>query len=307
MKIKDFKLFINICDMASLSKAARHLGTNQPAVSRSLAKLEQRLGSTLLFRTGHGVKPTRAGIQFYDFAVETVNAYQVLEAELRIMENRLPPDVSMAIPPGAGKLLIPVLMNAARKNFPETQLHVFEDHSPGIPEALRTGNRQIGLFFAPPSTISSTTDRIAIDTLCLVGRPSLIGASDNPISLQEVASIPMVLNDHRSVYAQRIRDAFASINAKFAPKAEIEMLDGLMHFILQGNVATILPYLLVYDLCARNELSARVIENPAISRTVLLNTSRDFRSGPAKKFLGVMRTTLINCRPEAGWLPAPNQ
>lgn len=46
----DLRFFISLVDAGSLSAGARSLGTSPAAVSRRLARLEMRLGSTLVIR-----------------------------------------------------------------------------------------------------------------------------------------------------------------------------------------------------------------------------------------------------------------
>src|ERR1700756_5207036 len=72
--------FVYVVDTGSFSGAARLLDVRQPAVSKSIAQLEDRLGVRLLHRTTRGLTPTEAGQRFYErakIAIEEVN-----EAEL---------------------------------------------------------------------------------------------------------------------------------------------------------------------------------------------------------------------------------
>ena len=66
MEDSERKLFIDVVDLGSLSKAAaKHFVTPQ-SVSQHIRKLEGELGFPLLVRTAQGVSPTEAGCIFYE-------------------------------------------------------------------------------------------------------------------------------------------------------------------------------------------------------------------------------------------------
>lgn len=60
--------FIRVVETGSFSAAAKHLNVGQPAVSKSVAQLEARLGVRLLIRSTRGLMPTEAGRNFYERA-----------------------------------------------------------------------------------------------------------------------------------------------------------------------------------------------------------------------------------------------
>ena len=60
--------FVRVVDTGSFSAAARQLRIGQPAVSKAMAQLEERLGTRLLLRSSRGLATTEAGQNFYDRA-----------------------------------------------------------------------------------------------------------------------------------------------------------------------------------------------------------------------------------------------
>jgi DNA-binding transcriptional LysR family regulator len=60
--------FVRVMETGSFSGAARQLQVGQPAVSKLIAQLEDRLGVRLLLRSTHGLTPTEAGQSFYERA-----------------------------------------------------------------------------------------------------------------------------------------------------------------------------------------------------------------------------------------------
>lgn len=72
--------FVRVVDTGSFSAAARQLNVGQPAVSKTVAQLERRLGVRLLLRSTHGLTTTAAGLRFYERARRSIE--EADEAEL---------------------------------------------------------------------------------------------------------------------------------------------------------------------------------------------------------------------------------
>ena len=60
--------FVCTVDTGSFSAAARRLDVGQPAVSKAIAQLEERLNTRLLLRSTRGLTPTEAGQAYYEAA-----------------------------------------------------------------------------------------------------------------------------------------------------------------------------------------------------------------------------------------------
>ena len=61
MKLRDLHVLMTVVQAGSMRKAATLLNTSQPAISRSIAELENAIGVQLLDRTSQGVGPTVYG------------------------------------------------------------------------------------------------------------------------------------------------------------------------------------------------------------------------------------------------------
>ena len=72
--------FVCVVDAGSFSAAARRLHVGQPAVSKTIAQLEEKLGVRLLLRSTRGLTPTEAGLQYYERAKRSIE--EANEAEL---------------------------------------------------------------------------------------------------------------------------------------------------------------------------------------------------------------------------------
>lgn len=74
--------FITVVEEGSYSKAAAVLFISQPAISKSIAKLEEEFGVSLLERKSNGLRPTAAGTMLYDFLKKTKEEFTELVANI---------------------------------------------------------------------------------------------------------------------------------------------------------------------------------------------------------------------------------
>src|SRR5450432_80937 len=69
MKLQDLHVLMAVVQAGSMGKAARHLNTSQPNISKSIADLERALGVRLLDRHRQGIEPTEYGRALLDGGV----------------------------------------------------------------------------------------------------------------------------------------------------------------------------------------------------------------------------------------------
>jgi hypothetical protein len=75
--------FVRVVDAGSFSAAAKQLRLGQPAVSKTITQLEERLGVRLLLRSTHGLTPTEAGRNFYERAKRSIEEAEQAELAAR--------------------------------------------------------------------------------------------------------------------------------------------------------------------------------------------------------------------------------
>ena len=114
-RMAGMEAFVLVVDTGSFSAAARRLKVGQPAISKLVAQLEERLGVKLLVRTTRGLTATEAGLSYYERARRSIE--EANEADLAAR--------------GAGTSLTGKLRVAAAVTF--TRIHVM----PHLPEFLQ--------------------------------------------------------------------------------------------------------------------------------------------------------------------------
>lgn len=145
-RLKDIVPFVACVEEGSFTRAAERLHLTGSAVSKSISRLEARLGSRLLERTTRRLQMTDAGHAYYQTCIrileELAEAESVLAAHRSIPSGRL----RLAVPTTYGRLGVMPLLLPFCQQHPEIELSLaFSDRfvdlfEEGIDVAVRIGN-----------------------------------------------------------------------------------------------------------------------------------------------------------------------
>lgn len=137
--------FVRVVEAGSFSAAARVLGQGQPAVSKAVAQLEQRLGVRLLIRTTRALSLTDAGRAFYDRTKVALDAVEEAEASARQSVAALSGRLRICAPVTLARLHIVPSLPLFLGAHPALQLDLILDDrridlvEEGIDVAIRAG------------------------------------------------------------------------------------------------------------------------------------------------------------------------
>ena len=132
--------FVTVVDAGSFSAAARRLKLGQPAVSKAVAQLEERLGARLLLRSTRGLAPTDAGQRFYDHALRAIDEADQAEQAVRESSEGL-----------SGRLRIGAAVTFARLHVLPA-LKSFLDQHPNLSIDIVLDDRSVDcLLYTSPS------------------------------------------------------------------------------------------------------------------------------------------------------------
>jgi DNA-binding transcriptional LysR family regulator len=137
--------FICVVETGSFSAAARRLQVGQPAVSKSIAQLEERLGVRLILRSTRGLTPTEAGQRYYERAKRSVEEANEAESLARGTGQGLSGKLRVSAAVTFARLHIIPRLNTFLHAHPDLQIEVRLDDQnidlveQGIDVALRMG------------------------------------------------------------------------------------------------------------------------------------------------------------------------
>ena len=181
--------FVRVVETGSFSGAARQLRVGQPAVSKSVAQLEEYLGVKLLTRSTRGLTPTEAGFGYLERARRALEEAAEAEVAARGAGAGLKGRLRICAAVTFARIhLIPMLPKFLTQN-PDLELEVVLDDrqidlvQEGIDVALRMGKMM-------DSTL--TARRIARCKRLVLGTPAYFDRAGTP-------STPGELSKHQAV------------------------------------------------------------------------------------------------------------
>ncbi len=119
MQTEAIEAFVSICELGSFQAAADALHLTQPAVSKRLANLEDRLGHTLFDRVGRGVALTEAGRAYLPHAREMIAVLADGVRELESLGAHVGGPLSLALSHHVGLHRMPPILRAFVRDYPD--------------------------------------------------------------------------------------------------------------------------------------------------------------------------------------------
>jgi DNA-binding transcriptional LysR family regulator len=144
-RLREMEMFVRVVETGSFSAAARDLKLGQPAISKTIAGLEDRLSARLLVRSTRRLSPTEAGRAFYERALRTLTEADEAEAVARGAGAGLEGRLRICAPVTFARMHLVPRLGAFLDSHPKLQLElVMEDRmidlvAENIDVALRWG------------------------------------------------------------------------------------------------------------------------------------------------------------------------
>ncbi len=170
-------VFARVVRDRSFTRAAQQLGTTTSAVSKRVARLEERAGARLLARSTRHVAPTEAGLALYERCLGILR--EVEDAELFVEGLSHAPRglLRVSAPVYFGEVFVAPVLAALARQQPELRIDLsLEDRfvdlvGEGFDLAVRVGRVALGSLVARRLARTRSVVAAAPDYLARRGRP----------------------------------------------------------------------------------------------------------------------------------------
>ncbi|MFM0117772.1 LysR family transcriptional regulator [Paraburkholderia sp. RL18-101-BIB-B] len=184
-RLTAMETFVCVIESGSFSAAARLLDVGQPAVSKSIAQLEERLAVRLLLRSTRGLTPTEAGQAFYERAKRAIEEADEAELAARGSAGALSGRLRVSAAVTFARLHIIPRLPSFLERHPDLNIDIILDDENidllehGIDVALRMG-------VLGDSTM--TARRLTRGRRCVVGSPAWFAKAGEPRTPADLVS-----------------------------------------------------------------------------------------------------------------------
>lgn len=257
MEFREISTFLQVAQYQSFSKAARHLGYSQAAVTIQIKQLEQELGVHLFDRIGKQISLTHQGQVFYQYAVSIRN-------ELEQAKNAVSDPSTLS-----GKLCLGTIESICASIFPDLLAEYHRLH-PEVTISIVTDSPGVLLDRMNENTIDIVylLDRRIYDnrwckTLEKPEENIFVASPDHELALvkrelelDEVLRFPFFLTEKDASYRHMLEQYLASINRSVKPFLEIGSTEFIIHMLLKNTGISFLPKFTVQRELQQKQLTA---------------------------------------------------
>ena len=118
MDLDGIAVFVRVVETGSFSAAARRMDMPKATVSAKVARLEKRLGLSLLQRTTRKVRVTEAGEEYFRHCAEAIREVEIAEAALQSASGKPSGVLKVTAPVDLGHTLLPRIVHAYVTRYP---------------------------------------------------------------------------------------------------------------------------------------------------------------------------------------------
>lgn len=293
--IQRLQHFITVVQAGSISKAAVELNMSQPALTKSLQRLEDTIGATLLDRTPRGVEPTELGTAL-------ASRIRVILAEVRHAEEEIEAlcgSMAGSIRVGAGPSIIDKMLPLAINEFAQRHADVRFIIREGLVEQLLQSLAAAEIDIAIVSNSRTADPDIFVSTPVLRDDLSVVTGPDHPLArmghcnLEVLLQYRWVLPERSEPIRHRFEDVFRSVGLRTpSPVIETNSASCMKSLARYSGLVTWLPHILVAQECQEGVLAAIGIDDMVFRRQVYICQRKNAVSLPLhENFLAALKTT----------------
>ena len=268
MNTRALAQFLKVVELRSFSKAAVVLGVSQPALSRSIRELEADIGTVLFYRDGRGVRITPEGRRFRMWA-------RALEDQLAQMRNEFGREngqvkrAIIGVLPSVARFLAVPIAESLRKIYPQAELRIVEGVTAHLVEWLGDGRIDFALMFDTPLVRRFNPEPLLKHPLYLVGA-RMLGDLPETVPFACVKDRPLVLTSRQLGNRRELENVAQAQGVSLRVVIESDSMASLIQLITIGTAYSILPLFAVSNEVASGQLTASMLVDPMIERTLVL-------------------------------------
>lgn len=187
--LADVEVFLIVAEKLSISATAIHLSTTPSVISRTITRLEKKLGIQFFRRTTRHLSLTEAGQLYYE---KMQHAFQLIDHAERVIQGeqlQISGKIKLSVPTTYGHYRLPPLLEKFLLQYPDIQIEISISNrnvdliAEGFDLAIRQGHLPNSSFVARP---------LEQAPLKLVASPTYLNRMGIPKTLEE-------LNHHQCI------------------------------------------------------------------------------------------------------------
>jgi DNA-binding transcriptional LysR family regulator len=286
MDIAGLKTFLAVAQERSFSRAAAKVHRTQPAVSQAVRRLEADLGEQLFDRSSKSGTLTDAGKVLHNYGQRLVRLAEETESAMRELRDLQRGRVLIGANEAAVHTLLP-LIGRFRQRFAAIAIDVRRVPARQIAVEVQQGSLDFGALTFHPSETGLLEIPVGSDELVLLVHPEHALAARRQVTMEELASEPIVAHNDPSPARERVLRLFEQKHIALKMVISLPSLDGIKRAVELKLGVALLPRRCAITEIANGRLVGVLVAGVSRRRQVTLVCRRANRSHAADAFLAL--------------------
>lgn len=171
MQIESLKVFCDLAETESFTKAAQINEVTQSAVSQQISSLERQFKSLLIERSKKKFRLTREGQVLYEFSKQIIQTYDALHSKLQEIKDIISGTIRVATIYSIGLHDLPPYIKRFLKDYPTVHVHVEYRRANQVYEDVLGNVVDLGLVAYPTRDPKVEVISLRKDPLVLICHP----------------------------------------------------------------------------------------------------------------------------------------
>jgi DNA-binding transcriptional LysR family regulator len=187
MQIDSLKVFCDLTETESFTKAAQINEVTQSAVSQQISSLERTFKSLLIERSKKKFRLTREGQVLYEYSKQIISTYDSLQNRLQELKDIISGTIRVATIYSIGLHDLPPYLKQFLKLFPTVNVHIEYRRANQVYEDVLSNVVDLGLVAYPTRDAKVETVPLRKDNMVLICHPNHRFAKTKSIKLAQLA------------------------------------------------------------------------------------------------------------------------
>jgi DNA-binding transcriptional LysR family regulator len=244
LKLNDLHVLMAVVQAGSMSRAAALLNTGQPAISRSIAELEQALGVRLLDRNRQGVKPTEYGRALLDGGTAVFDNLRQTVSGISFLADPAVGEVRIGCNPFLAASFVATVIERLSRRYPRAVFRLTPAYVEPLYRELTERNVDFLIARRSGSLADARFDYELLfdDTYWVIAGAKSPWARRRSIELAELANEPWALPPPESTTGSVALAAFRAVRLHYPRTTVItEPVEVRINMLATGRFITIFP------------------------------------------------------------------
>ena len=290
MQIESLKVFCDLSETESFTKAAQINQITQSAVSQQVSALERTFKSLLIERSKKKFRLTREGQILYDYAKQLINLYESLYNRIQEVREIVSGTVRVATIYSIGLHDLPPYLKKFLKQYPTVNLHVEYRRSNEVYDNVLGNIDDLGLVAYPVKDSKLEIVPLRKDKLVMICHPKHPLAKSSGVKLKDLEGHKFIAFEPDIPTRKAIDKALKDADVDVDMTMEFDNIETVKRAVEIDSGISIVPLTTVTQEVAKHTLVAVEVEGGSLFRPLAVIHKKNKVLSPAmKQFIATMK------------------